>query len=691
MNVYVSFDGDTIGQMVGRARLADDVEAVRRVNQSIDNGNRIWRSWCESHGGNVIEIAGDEGALEVPAAYLDELPKIRQQYAEAVGASVSVGIGTKLSESSKALLAAKLRGKDRIEFYTDEVNELIQQAEAHKGSEQEKIVSEYLSPLDKAAPAMNPDAFSGPSRPSAATVDKPTPTQGDHEEAQVAGGEQEQSGQSPELTSAGDDFEKDFHDAAASQEQEDTEGHAQATKNIDDVKKQIVVALQMLKQQAPVLEQIKQTAPDAYKAMMGLAQAVIGLSREIQNVSPMKKAEIDEPVQLILSNFKVTLEKLDKNTRRNPQDSMVDAVRGALSDDLRKPEYRGAKNCMAGHCYVASEALYHLLGGKEAGWTPHHISHEGGPHWFLKNRHSGKVLDATADQFETPVPYRLGRGKGFLTAMPSKRASTVISRVLTRKSESAGPLAKMAIADIPAGQMQRNGTYDYSHVLPEAHRKAGYQLMVTPRTPGDTNFLHTQLMHNGKQAGYLSGRYDSEGEGPLQIDNSLIDQEHRGKGLGVPMYEALYAHAKHSLGLTHVGGHEHSTSAGRVHQALAQKHGLQYKPAIDKNKISAPGEEKDEQPFDGRYFGYQYALKGEKDPNDKYEAIEDGDLEKSGLPMPGASAHHHTILPVGSQLNQKIKVQHSDGKKGWVSVQAGQVRSQDPSGHPISSRNPAGK
>lgn len=57
---------------------------------------------------------------------------------------------------------------------------------------------------------------------------------------------------------------------------------------------------------------------------------------------------------------------------------VADRVRSGLTDDLRKPEYRGNPNPMAGHCYVASEALYHLLGGKAKGWTPMTIQHEAG-------------------------------------------------------------------------------------------------------------------------------------------------------------------------------------------------------------------------------------------------------------------------------------------------------------------------
>lgn len=75
---------------------------------------------------------------------------------------------------------------------------------------------------------------------------------------------------------------------------------------------------------------------------------------------------------------------------------------------------------MTGHCYVASEVLYHALGGKAAGCTPMFIRHEGEPHWFVRTP-TGDV-DVTAEQFATPVPYQQATAKGFLTAQPSRRA-----------------------------------------------------------------------------------------------------------------------------------------------------------------------------------------------------------------------------------------------------------------------------
>ena len=43
---------------------------------------------------------------------------------------------------------------------------------------------------------------------------------------------------------------------------------------------------------------------------------------------------------------------------------------------------------------------------------------------------SDKILDPTKEQFSTPVDYSSGKGKGFLTKKPSKRAATLIKRAL---------------------------------------------------------------------------------------------------------------------------------------------------------------------------------------------------------------------------------------------------------------------
>ncbi len=408
----------------------------------------------------------------------------------------------KLSEAEKALIAAKLKGEDQIVFYSDECDELIERARA-KGeqTEEDKIADEYLN---KAAPAMNTGAgagFAGATRPSAPSVDAPTATQGDTDEMAALQSvlSDENAPAAPEQTHAAKDFEKQLHDEAWKGEEEDMANDGQKQQRLDAVKQQVVDALQTLKIQAPMMEQLKQVAPQAYKAMVALTQSVVGMARELAPApqgAPMAKSE-----QLA----KAATDKVAK---------LVDQVRGALGDDMLKPEYRGAKGCMKGHCYVASEALYHLLGGKSSGWVPHSISHEGGPHWYLKHM-GGRIVDPTSDQFNTPVPYHKGAPKDFLTPLPSALAREALDRML--------------------------------------------------------------------------------GDQKLKPEKAA-------------------------------------------------------------------------------------EIKGEKET-----------LDKGGLPMPGAPAHHHVVLPAGSTLNGKIKVQHSDGSQGWKQVQAGMITSQDPSHHPTSSRNPDSK
>ena len=75
-----------------------------------------------------------------------------------------------------------------------------------------------------------------------------------------------------------------------------------------------------------------------------------------------------------------------------------------------------------GMCYAASERLYHELGGKAAGLTPMHIYHEGWSHWYLRWVRGDFTfyLDPTAHQFDTPVPWEKGTGRGFLTKKISR-------------------------------------------------------------------------------------------------------------------------------------------------------------------------------------------------------------------------------------------------------------------------------
>jgi hypothetical protein len=116
--------------------------------------------------------------------------------------------------------------------------------------------------------------------------------------------------------------------------------------------------------------------------------------------------------------------------------SQIKEVLFRRGESLLKSEYK-EKNLgrparpYEGHCYTATEALFHLLGGYEQEeYRPYRLRHEGATHWWLRSK-SGQNRDLTNEQFLTPVPYEQGVGNGFLTRQPSKRAQIIIDDVKT--------------------------------------------------------------------------------------------------------------------------------------------------------------------------------------------------------------------------------------------------------------------
>lgn len=109
------------------------------------------------------------------------------------------------------------------------------------------------------------------------------------------------------------------------------------------------------------------------------------------------------------------------------------AIRGVLTPDLLKPAYRrGGAHPTYGHCYAASEAMWHMLGGPTSGLSPcRGRDGEGIVHWWLVDG-DGRILDPTVQQYlaagRTP-PYGRGRRGGFLTRTPSARAREIMRRV----------------------------------------------------------------------------------------------------------------------------------------------------------------------------------------------------------------------------------------------------------------------
>lgn len=98
-----------------------------------------------------------------------------------------------------------------------------------------------------------------------------------------------------------------------------------------------------------------------------------------------------------------------------------------LRPDWRKENERSGIPS-TGFCYIATEALYHMLGGRSSGLKPYCAVYEEGTHWWLEDE-TGKRLDPTSSQYgEDDPPYHLGKGCGFQNGhgQPSKRAASLM-------------------------------------------------------------------------------------------------------------------------------------------------------------------------------------------------------------------------------------------------------------------------
>jgi hypothetical protein len=115
-------------------------------------------------------------------------------------------------------------------------------------------------------------------------------------------------------------------------------------------------------------------------------------------------------------------------------EELIAKIQAVLTPDLLKRPYReeNAENPMFGHCYVATEALFHLLPDRENYCACRGRDDRGIVHWWLVHKPTGQIYDVTADQYHSKglvPPYARGKRSGFLTKDPSKRCRMLLGRM----------------------------------------------------------------------------------------------------------------------------------------------------------------------------------------------------------------------------------------------------------------------
>jgi hypothetical protein len=148
---FMSFDADDAGRKIGQAILSDNPDSLREASTRIDHGNEIVSQWALNYGGLQYSSGGDQGVWYLPEEAIKDVENIRKKYESTTGMTLTVGIGETLSNSGKALLAGKMKGKNQVVFYSPELEEEIKQIalkvkEGHGSPEEQKLAESYIEP-----------------------------------------------------------------------------------------------------------------------------------------------------------------------------------------------------------------------------------------------------------------------------------------------------------------------------------------------------------------------------------------------------------------------------------------------------------------------------------------------------------------------------------------------------------------
>jgi len=155
--VFAAYDGDNAGRQAGRAILADDVEALHEISSRIELGHEVVKRWVQSQGGIFISGGGDEGIFQIPPDSVSSIEQLRNDYRFTADLTMTVGIGSTLSEAGKALMVGKFRGKNTAVQYDPSIEDEIRQArerleQGTASAEEVKLGEAYLKPETGEAP-----------------------------------------------------------------------------------------------------------------------------------------------------------------------------------------------------------------------------------------------------------------------------------------------------------------------------------------------------------------------------------------------------------------------------------------------------------------------------------------------------------------------------------------------------------
>jgi hypothetical protein len=282
-------------------------EELRRLNTKVEQATKdCWVSWAVNLGGSSVLIQGAEGIVKIPARGLAQVAKQRKAFEDILGEPLNaVGVGPTLDKAIRARDLARRQGRKTPMFYSPEVDAELQKLSS----------TEEPTPLSKAL-AANTGAgagfghfgggrgnthagFAGFSRTSGvAAPAAPTPESSrDHSQGEAAAAQASDTSETPpapEMTHASEGLISSLHELANAQETSDHSDEAKAQEGKDALRQKIAKTLDQVRQQAPILGQLKTASPSTYATIQALIQGVIDMARALGPSAPMAKSEVKD-------------------------------------------------------------------------------------------------------------------------------------------------------------------------------------------------------------------------------------------------------------------------------------------------------------------------------------------------------------------------------------------------------------
>lgn len=360
-NVYLIASADHLADAVKHAVKHDKPRTLSQLKQGIERGIRIFEAWMEDHGGRVLLFQGDEVFAELPGENLESLPDLHAQVQDAWGDSITIGIGLDLTEATKAAENGRKRGGKRIVFYAPEIEQHLEEgsaSESHDATQADSDPDELKAmalnkantpspgpPTPNEQPAFSPGAAaSPPAAPSPLPAGQAQPSGADMppppSSTNAAAGLSPVEAQMRQMADKGE-AEGARAEGQVNQADDGTTGPAQ-------LKQGIARILLKVKEQAQVLEQLKEQAPEAYKAIVGMVQIVAAIGKQLMPPKGEGQDQGEEEGQPITKSYIIESDDDVHQLRRSYQ------VEGIQSAPLKSTGINGQVN-IQDHTYNKEE------------------------------------------------------------------------------------------------------------------------------------------------------------------------------------------------------------------------------------------------------------------------------------------------------------------------------------------------